>query len=117
MDKDDGVSVEKWVALQPTKDILAYKNCSMRPPEGSGLSPLTFLLIYQSKWQRSRAMDIGNNMLHIDGTHNVSCYKNLILYTILGRDEWGHGKLQNHLANFMLSCLIYRNTFGMVPCI
>lgn len=92
LDKNDGVSVDKWVTLQPTEDILAYKNCSMCPPEGSGLSPLAFILMYQSKWQRARARHLGSYMLHIDGTHNVSCYKNMILYTILGRDEWGHGE-------------------------
>lgn len=33
-------------------------------------------------------------MLHIDGTHNITCYQNLNLYTILGRDKQGKGKLR-----------------------
>ena len=38
------------------------------------------------------AKEIGNMILQKDGTNNVTEYLNLNLYTILRRDEWGHGK-------------------------
>ena len=47
----------------------------------------------QTEWQHGRAEEIGNGMLHINSTHNVTTYLNLNLYTTLGRDKWGHGEL------------------------
>ena len=89
---NDGESVEKWVErLRNDGSVLGYKSCADPPPPGSGISANAFTLVLQTRWQRKRAIKIGNAVLHIDGTHNVTQYVNMNLYTVLGRDEWGHG--------------------------
>ena len=90
---DDGESIEFWVKhFQEEDAVLCYKHCSYPAPPGSGISPATFFLMIQTEWQRGMAEEIGNWMLQIDGTNNVTEYLNLNLYTILGKDKWGHGK-------------------------
>lgn len=72
--------------------MLAYKNCASISPSSSGIADDSFVLILQTGWQRARTQEFGHTMLHIDGTHNTSCYHNLNLYTILGRDKQGKGE-------------------------
>lgn len=71
--------------------MLAYKSAADAPPNGSNLSQSAFTLVLQTEWQRIRAREIGGAVLHVDGTHNTTQYVNTNLFTILGRDEWGHG--------------------------
>jgi hypothetical protein len=32
----------------------------------------------------------------IDVTHNITHYKEMLLFTIMARDNWGHGKRHNY---------------------
>lgn len=116
LDADDGESVDRWVEnLRREKAVLAYKNCATPPPSGSGISDNAFVLILQTEWQRARAQDFGNSMLHIDGTHNVTCYHNLNLYTILGRDKQGKGVFLQSVGYILSSYESNRNPTCLVP--
>ena len=35
---------------------------------------------------------IGGGFIGIDATHNTTQYQDLLLFTIIARDHWGHGK-------------------------
>jgi len=35
---------------------------------------------------------LGDGFIGIDATHNITHYKEMLLFTIMARDNWGHGK-------------------------
>lgn len=73
--------------------VLAYKSVIEAPPPGSGLPSDLYLVILMTDWQKKVAERRARFIIHIDGTHNVTQYKNLNLFTLLVVDEWGHGTL------------------------
>lgn len=90
---DDAASTLKWVKELREKDmLLGFKAVSDDIPEGSNMAPNTFFLAIQAPWQREMHEKIAETVLCIDGTHNTTQYYNCNLYTILGRDKWGHGE-------------------------
>lgn len=92
--KNDGDSVRLWVErLIASDSLLGFKACNDTLPEGSGMPPDTFFLAIQTPWQREIHEEIADTVLCVDGTHNTTQYYNCNLYTILGRDKWGHGML------------------------
>lgn len=90
--RDDGDSVRRWVEkLRASNSLLAFKGCNDPVPEGSDIPTDTFFLAIQTPWQREIHDEIAESVLCIDGTHNTTQYYNCNLYTVLGRDKWGHG--------------------------
>jgi hypothetical protein len=94
-DKTDAGSVHTWVELlEQDEAVLAYKPRNLIPDPSSpffGLRDDTFLLVLQWPWQRKLWSEIGINFMGVDGTHNITMYKNVIFHTIMGRDSHGHG--------------------------
>jgi hypothetical protein len=60
-------------------------------PEGSNLAPDAFVLIFSTEWQREKFREHGSGFVAIDATHNTTYYENMMLFTLLVRDRWGHG--------------------------
>ena len=92
LDRDDGKSIEAWVErLRTDGSLLEYKSLASPAPPGSGLQHDVYFLAVQTEAQRKVFERLGSNLVCIDGTHNTTMYENLILTTLLVRDEWGHG--------------------------
>ncbi|KAJ7161863.1 hypothetical protein C8R43DRAFT_880427 [Mycena crocata] len=104
---DDGLSTLKWVEHMDAKGhILGFKSKTDPPPPGSGLAQDLFTLMIQTRWQQRMFQKYGENLLCIDGTHNVTMYENLVLTTLVVRDNWGHGM---YLCRSDYSCHDYRS--------
>ena len=93
LDKDDGLSVFKWVnKLRATDTLLGFKSRTCPAPPGSDLRPDTFTLMVQTPWQREQYTEHGSKILFVDGTHNTTMYENMTLTSLLVRNNWGHGR-------------------------
>lgn len=68
-----------------------YKDKQDLSPEGSDLDDKLFILCIQTSFQKSAYERLGNGFLGIDATHNVTQYKGILLFTLMARDNWGHG--------------------------
>jgi len=92
LDRDDGKSVRKWTEqLESEGSLLGFKSVSCPVPTKSGLADEVFLLAIQTKAQQTLFREFGNTLAFIDGTHNTTMYENMVLTTIIVRDNWGHG--------------------------
>jgi hypothetical protein len=45
----------------------------------------------QTTFQADMFQHLGNGFIGIDATHNVTQYPDFLLFTIVVRDQWGHG--------------------------
>ena len=105
----DGASVLKWVeTLRAHNHYVKIKTSSDNPPPGSGLDKSTFALIIQTRYQRECWVKHGGRFSGIDATHNMTHYENMSLFTLLVRDQWGHGML----AAWMVSSNGTEDTIG-----
>jgi hypothetical protein len=92
LDANDAHSTRIWVnKLQSQGTFVYYKDKRDPPPEGSDLTDNLFMLCIQSKFQMEAYARLGNGFLGIDATHNVTQYKGILLFTLMARDNWGHG--------------------------
>ena len=99
LDANDAHSTRIWVdKLRSQGDFVYYKDKRDPSPEGSDLANNLFALCIQSKFQKEAYERLGNGFLGIDATHNVTQYKGIQLFTLMARDNWGHGM-------YSLSCL------------
>ena len=94
LDGNDAVSLRLWVLrLQQAGAVCVLKDMQDPAPPESGLSPDSFVLCIQTKFQKERFLALGNNFVSIDATHNTTLYEGIQLFTLLVRDLWGHGTL------------------------
>lgn len=108
LEKDDAGSTLAWVKkLEAEGSLLGFKGCNDPSPEGSNIASDTFFLAIQTPWQQSVHDTIAEYVLCIDGTHNTTQYYNCNLYTILGRDKWGHGGLIAHPSHLSFSDVFF----------
>ena len=89
----DEVSIRIWLDILRLEGATAFcKDKLDPPPPGLGLSEDLFCLVLQTKFQSEMFRKLGNALLCIDATHNITCYSGMPLFTIMARDHWGHGK-------------------------
>jgi len=50
-----------------------------------------FVLCIQTCFQLHVFERLGNGFIGIDATHNTTQYQDLLLFSIIARDQWGHG--------------------------
>ena len=50
------------------------------------------MLCIQSPFQLEAFWHLGNGFIRINVTHNIMQYKEMQLFTIMARDNWGYGK-------------------------
>ena len=94
LDDNDVISLRLWVLrLQEGGAKCILKDRKDTPPPESGLSPDSFVLCIQTKFQLDRFHALGTNFVSIDATHNTTQYAGLQLFTLLVRDLWGQGTL------------------------
>jgi hypothetical protein len=90
--QDDGISAAEWAkSLSAKGGLLYFKGVGDAAQPDSLIPQDAFVMIFQSSWQREVWASIGKNYLGTDGTHNVTHYQKLNLYSILARDEFGRG--------------------------
>ena len=89
---EDAISTKLWIDRFKANNILVfYKSKLDHPPPGSRLDRDVFILCIQTKFQLDAFRCLSNAFIGIDVTHNVTQYQDL-LFTIIARDRWGHGK-------------------------
>ena len=92
LDTNDAQSTRIWVNdLQLQGEFVYYKNKLDPPSERSDLANNLFVLCIQTKYQKDAYKCLGNRFLGINTTHNVMQYKGILLFTLMARDNWGHG--------------------------
>jgi len=72
--------------------ILAFKRNVKAAPAGLGLDSDTFVFILQTEYQREVFEKEGHSFAGIDATHNMTHYVNTSLFTVIVRDQRGHGE-------------------------
>ena len=99
LDDNNMILLQLWVLqLQQGSAKCVLKDRQDPPPPKSGLSPDSFVLIIQNKFQLDCFCKLGQFFLSIDATHNTTQYAGLQLFTLLVRDLWGHGM---HFCSFL----------------
>jgi hypothetical protein len=89
---EDAISVRLWVDRLKAENIhVFYKDKTQSPPPESGLDNDTYVLCIQTPFQQDAFQRLGNRFIGIDATHNISIYSGFLLFTIIVRDNWGHG--------------------------
>ena len=89
---DDGHSVLLWVQKLRARGVDVFLKCAGDDPGSTGLDRDTFVMIIQTPAQRKLWETYGHGRFAgIDGTHNTTHYTNMNLYTVLARDDHGHG--------------------------
>jgi len=69
-----------------------YKDKQDRALINSRLPEDAFVLCLQTDFQLDTYQRLGGSFIGIDATHNITQYQDLLLFTIIARDHWGHGK-------------------------
>ena len=90
---NDAISTRLMIdELTSAGTLTFYKDKQDRAPIDSGLPPDAFVLCIQTDFQLDAFQRLGNGFIGIDATHNTTQYQDLLLFTIIVRDHWGHGK-------------------------
>jgi hypothetical protein len=90
---EDAISIKLWMdRLTSMKVNVFYKDKITPPPPASRLQGDTFILCLQTPFQVEMFRLLGNGgFIGIDATHNVTHFQDVLLFTIIARDRWGHG--------------------------
>jgi len=78
--------------LSAEGNLTFYKDKQDHAPINSRLPEDAFVLCLQTNFQLNAYQEFGNGFIGIDATHNITQYQDLLLFTIIARDHWGHGK-------------------------
>ena len=90
---DDAISTRLLIGQLAAQNTLTfYKDKQDRAPIDSRLPEDAFVLCLQTSFQLDAFRRLGNGFIGIDATYNITQYQNLLLFTIIARDHWGHGK-------------------------
>lgn len=90
----DGVSVKLWVErLREENTSVFYKDRLDTSPPGLQMHEKDVLLCIQTQYQLDAFRRLGRGFIGIDATHNTTQYEGIMLYTMIARDDWGHGAL------------------------
>ena len=90
--EEDSISTKLWVDRLKAKNThIFYKDKRDPPPSGSKLQGEGFILCIQTTFQADMFQHLGNGFIRIDATYNITQYLDFLLFTIVARDQWGHG--------------------------
>ena len=89
----DKISIQMWLDILRLEGANAFcKDKIDHTPQGSGLSEDLFCLVLQTRFQSEMFQELRNALICIDATHNTTLYSGMLLFTIMVRYHWGHGK-------------------------
>jgi len=90
--EEDGISTKLWVDRLKVTNIHSFYKDKLDPsPSGSRLQGDDIILCIQTAFQADVFRRLGNGFIGIDVTHNITQYRDFLLFTIIARDQWGHG--------------------------
>ena len=90
---DDAISTRLLIGQLAAQDTRTfYKDRQDRTPIDSRLPGDPFVLCIQTSFQLDTFWRLRKNFIGIDATHNITQYQNILLFTIVARDDWGHGE-------------------------
>jgi hypothetical protein len=90
---EDAISIRLWIdKLKSDNAQIFYKDKIDPPPRDSTLHEDVFVICFQTAFQVDAFRRLGGGFIGIDATHNITYYQDLLLFTIVARDRWGHGK-------------------------
>jgi len=90
--EEDAISTKLWVDRLKVNNIqVFYKDKQVPPPSGSKLQGEDFVMCIQTAFQADAFRRLRNGFIGIDATHNITQYPDFLLFTIVARDQWGHG--------------------------
>jgi hypothetical protein len=91
--EQDAISVRLLVdRFKDNNTLVFYKDKADQPPPNSQLEKDTFVLCIQARFQLDAFRRLGDRFVGVDATHNVTAYPGFLLFTIIARDNWGHGE-------------------------
>lgn len=77
--------------LKENNISIFYKDKLDASPPGLLMHEDHLILCIQTRYQMDAFRRLGNRFIGIDATHNTTQYKDIMLYTMIARDDWGHG--------------------------
>ena len=85
--KKDAISVNLWIdQLKEQNTLVFIKDKITPPPPGLDLDSEAYLLCMQTPFQLDAFRCLRKGFIGIDATHNVTHYKDFLLFTIIMRD-------------------------------
>ena len=89
---DDAVSTKLLIQeLSRKGTLIYYKDKQDSARINSRFPEDAYVLCIQTSFQLDAFRRLGNGFIGIDATHNTTQYQDLLLFTIIARDCWGHG--------------------------
>jgi hypothetical protein len=83
---EDAISTKVWVdKLKSDNTRIFYKDKLDLPPPGSSLQQDIFVICIQTSFQLDAFRRLGNGFIGIDGTHNITQYEGMELFTVIAR--------------------------------
>ena len=90
---DDAIATRLLIdELSAEGNLTFYKDKQDCALINSRLPEDAFVLCLQTNFQLNAYQEFDNGFIGIDATHNITQYQDLLLFTIIARDHWGHGK-------------------------
>ena len=87
LDNNNAILLQLWVLqLQHDGSVCLLKDKIDPAPPETGLSPDSFVLCIQTKFQKDCFLALGSDFVSIDATHDTTQYEGLQLFTLLVRD-------------------------------
>jgi hypothetical protein len=90
---EDAIFIKLWMdRLKEDNMNVFYKDKLTPPPPASRLQEDTFILCVQTPFQIKAFQCLKDGgFISIDAMHNVTHFQDVLLFTIIARDRWGHG--------------------------
>ena len=89
---EDVISLRLWVERFKEENICIFYKDKIDPsPPDLPMHEDHLILCIQTQFQLDAFRRLGSRFIGIDATHNTTIYPDMMLYTIIARDEWGHG--------------------------
>jgi len=90
---DDAITTRLLInELSAEGNLTFYKDKQDHALINSRLPEDAFVLCLQTNFQLNAYQEFGNSFIGIDATYNITQYQDLLLFMIIARDHWGHGK-------------------------
>jgi hypothetical protein len=88
----DGASIKLWIERLKDENIQIFYKDKLDPsPTGLPMLENDLLLCIQTPYQLDAFQRLSHHFIGIDATHNTTQYKEIMLYTMIACDDWGHG--------------------------
>src|ERR1700761_5679325 len=91
---EDVISLRLWVERFREENIRVFYKDKIDPsPPDLPMHEDHLIVFLQTQFQLDAFRRLGSRFIGIDATHNTTIYPDMMLYTVIMRDEWGHGVL------------------------